>query len=117
MTQYGESESLDLKAKDFVGQNLKAKIAGVEMVHFVANGDQPAQDKPRLKFEGKDKGLVLNVTNVKTLIQAYGPDSDSWAGHEVGLSVQDYSDKGFPPGWVVKALDVEEPEFNDDIPF
>jgi hypothetical protein len=117
MTKYAESKSMDLKAKDFVGKNLRAKIEGVEIVHFEATDKQAAQDKPRLKFVGKEKGLVLNFTNTQTLVKAYGSESDSWIGHDISLTVEDYNDKGFGYGWIVKALDVKAPDFDDDIPF
>lgn len=117
MKQYAQSESAYLKAKEFVGKNLKVTIAKVEIVHFEANESKPERDLPALRFEGKDKGLVLNSTNTQALCEAYGGDSDQWIGREIGLSVKDYGDKGFPPGWVVKPLGIPEPEFEDDIPF
>lgn len=117
MTKYATSESNYLKAKDFIGKNLKVKIAGVEIVHFEASDTKPERDLPALKFVGKEKGLVLNTTNTQALCTAYGPDSDSWAGHEVGLSVKSYEEKGFGHGWIVTPLDVKEPEFDDSIPF
>ena len=117
MSKYGHSDSKDLKAADFVGKNLKVVIEAVEIRHYPATDDKPANDKPVLTFLGKEKGLVLNATNTKTLITAYGPDSDSWVTHEIGLTVADYTDRGFGHGWVVTALDVEPEDFDDDIPF
>jgi hypothetical protein len=117
MTKYAESQSKDLKAAEFVGKNIKVRIASVTIQHFEATDQQPAQDKPRLTFVGKEKGLILNTTNTQTLVKAYGGDSDSWIGHEIGLTVKDYSDKGFGHGWIVTPLDVEGPAFNDEIPF
>lgn len=116
-TKFGESKSNDLKAADFVGKNLKVTIAGVTISHFPETEKQEAQDKLRLTFSGKEKGLVLNTSNTKLLIDAYGKDTDGWVGHEIGLSVADYRDKGFSYGWVVKPLDVATPEFEDSIPF
>ena len=117
MSKYATSDSKDMKAADFIGKNIKAVISGVEIREYPAKEDQPASSKPALSFEGKEKQLVLNATNTKTLCTAYGNDSDGWAGHEVGLTTVDYTDKGFGHGWVVKPLDVEEPDFDDDIPF
>ncbi len=116
-TKFAESKSNDLKAADFVGKNLKVKIAGATVVHFPETEKQEAQDKLRLTFVGKEKGLVLNTSNTKILMDAYGKDTDGWAEHEIGLSVADYRDKGFSYGWIVKPLDVAEPEFEDEIPF
>lgn len=117
MSQYSTSDSKDLKAKDFVGKNLKVKISGVTVRDYPATDDHAASSKPVLSFEGKEKTLVLNATNTKTLCDAYGADSDGWVNREIGLTVADYTDKNFGYGWVVKALDVPEPEFDDAIPF
>ena len=117
MTKFSQSDSKDLKAADFVGRNLKVVISGVEIRNYEAKEGQPATSKPALSFEGKEKQLVLNATNTKTLCDAYGTDSDGWKGHEIGLTVKDYSDKGFGHGWIVTPLDVEGPEFDDEIPF
>ena len=117
MSKYSESGSKDLKAADFVGKNLKVVISAVEIRKYPASEDKPANEKPVLSFEGKEKGLVLNATNTKVLCTAYGNDDDGWIGHEIGLSTADYTDKGFGHGWVITALDVEPEEFDDEIPF
>ena len=117
MTKYAESQSKDLKAAEFDGKNLRVRIASVAIQHFDATDQQAAQDKPRLTFVGKEKGLILNSTNTQTLVKAYGPNSDAWLHHEIGLTTKDYSDKGFGHGWIVTPLDVKGPDFNDEIPF
>ena len=117
MTKYAESQSKDLKAADFVGKNLKVRIAAVTIQHFDATEQQAAQEKPRLTFVGKEKGLILNSTNTQTLVRAYGANSEGWVNHEIGLTTKDYSDKGFGHGWIVTPLDVKGPDFEDDIPF
>lgn len=117
MSKYAESQSKDLKAADFIGKNLKVRIASVTIQHFDATEQQAAQEKPRLTFVGKEKGLILNSTNTQTLVKAYGPSSEEWINHEVGLTTKDYSDKGFGHGWIVTPLDVKAPDFEDDIPF
>lgn len=114
MTQYAITESNDLKAADFIGKNLKVKIAQVEVRNYPARDGQPASDKAVLYFEGKEKTLVLNKTNTKILINAYGKDSDNWVGSEVGLSTHETE---LGTGWVVKPLDVKEPEFDDGVDF
>jgi hypothetical protein len=104
MSKYGQSESNDLKAKDFVGKNLKVTISKWEIRQFPATDKMPANEKPVLHFEGKEKTLVLNATNVNKLCEAYGHDAD-------------YTSKGFGHGWVVTPLDVTPPDFDDEIPF
>ena len=82
MQKYAGSESDWLKAADIQGKNVKVVIREVGEIHFDAEGDvnstsyKPAQDKATLKFEGSDKGMVLNVTNTRTLLAAYGPNSE-----------------------------------------
>ena len=115
MSKYSGSEGRWLKAADMLGQNLSVVISNVEILSFDAEGSKPASERAALLFEGKEKGLVLNPTNNKYLCKTYGADSDSWIGHQVGLSTVEYDD--FKPGWAVKALDVEETPFDDDIPF
>jgi hypothetical protein len=112
MTQFAGSESNWLKAEDIKGKNVKAVIREVSAVHFDAQNDKPAQDKAALKFEGREKGVILNATNTKILINAYGKDSEKWLGKEIGLTTKEY--EGFGSGIVVVILDAD---FDDDIPF
>jgi len=114
MNKYAVTESNDLKAADFKGKNLKVVIERVEVRHYDARNEQPAADKPVLHFVGKEKTLVLNKTNTKYLIGAYGPDSDSWINQEIGLSTHETE---LGTGWIVTPLNVQPPDYNDDIPF
>jgi len=115
MSKYASSDSQDLKAVDFRGQNLKVVISGVTTRTYPARDEQPEQTKPVLAFEGKEKVLVVNAGNTRILCEAYGDFDTDWIGHEIGLSTKDY--EGFGTGWVVTPLDVEAPEFSDEIPF
>lgn len=117
-SKYAESKSNFLKAKDFVGKRVKVTIDSTEEIHYDASENGPERDLLALKFKGKEKKLLLNATNTQILCDAYGPDDDTWIGHEIGLSVADYQSKGFGFGWVIEPLDVEKPEYvEDDIPF
>ena len=116
MRQYGSSgNSNDLKAVDYKGKNLKVVISEVGTRTYPAKESQAEQTKTVLSFEGKEKTLVCNGTNNDILCDAYGDEGADWVGHEIGLTTKDY--EGYGTGWVVKALDVEEPDFDDDIPF
>ncbi len=117
MSKYSKSEGDDLKAADHIGKLFKLVIADISIRDYPATDKQAANSKPVLSFEKTDKALVVNATNTKLLCEAYGDDSEGWKGHEIGLSVADYTDKGYGHGWVVKALDIPEPEFDDSIPF
>jgi hypothetical protein len=114
MNQYAATENNDLKAADFKGKNLKVKIESVEIRHYDARNDQAASDKPVLHFIGKEKTLVLNKTNTKLLISAYGGDSNSWIDQEIGLSTHETE---LGTGWVVAPLNVAPTDFDDTIPF
>jgi len=113
-TKYAQTESNDLKAADFVGKNFKVVISKVEERHYEARGTTPATDKLALHFDGKEKTLVLNKTNARILINAYGAETDDWLGNEIGLSTQETE---LGAGWVVSPLNVAPPDFDSDIPF
>ena len=112
MSKFSSSESKHLKAKDFLGKNLKVAISDVQIVEFEASDGAEAATRAVLLFEGKEKGLVLNATNNDTLCKAYGNDSDGWIGKSIALTTKEY--ENFAPGWIVQALDVE---FDDSLPF
>ena len=114
MNQFATSESNDLKAIDYKGKNFKVRISVVESRHYDAKKDQPASDKGVLSFDGREKTLVLNKTNTRILISAYGADSEGWAGKEIGLSTQETE---LGEGWVVTPLNVAPPDFDDAIDF
>lgn len=118
MSQYkAEGNTTDLQAKDFIGKNLKLTIERVETVTYPADDNKPEQTRAVLYFVGKEKRIVLNGTNTEILCDAYGSDSEGWVGKEIGATTKDYTKKGFGHGWIIKALDAKEPEFDSDIPF
>ena len=45
------------------------------------NGDQ----KPVLRFQGKERGLVLNKTNANIISAKYGEETDLWSGKPLTL--------------------------------
>ena len=114
VTQYTMTNSNDFKAIEYKGESFKATIERIEERHYDARDGQIANDKLVLFFADHEKGLVLNKTNTRILLNAYSPESDKWIGETIGLSTQN-TDKG--EGWVVTALGVKPKEFNDDIPF
>ena len=113
MTQFAGAESKYLKAEDIKGHNIKTKIASVELVEF-ENDDGSKQQKPALKLEGKEKGVVCNATTVQELGMSWGFDSDNWIGKEIGLSTKHYKSLG-KDGIVVTAI--KEFVDNEDVPF
>jgi len=105
--------SNDLKAVDFLGKNLKLTIERVDTVIY-NEGELDENSKTVLYFVGKEKRLVCNASNNEILCNAYGSDDTSWPEKEIGLTTKEYTAEGFPPGWIVSALDAE---FESDIPF
>jgi len=67
-----------LKAADLQDRQHKLVMHRVEMENI---GDD--DKKPVLYFVGKQKGLVLNKTNSKTIATAYGDDTDTWENKEL----------------------------------
>lgn len=117
-----------LKASDLQGRDVTVTIANWTMEKF--NDPQKGeQDKVIIKFQGKEKRLVLNVTNGNTIVGMYGDEMNEWIGKAITLfpTQVDYQ------GRQVEAIRVrlhppqlpsdpppttrEREELNDDIPF
>jgi len=49
----------------------------------VAKESEPPEHKWVLRFDGTDRGMVLNNTNILKLQDHYGDDSDAWVGKRV----------------------------------
>lgn len=108
MTEFtGNSDFL--KSTDLNRKQPLVKIKSVNTRDF--SDEAGTKTKPIIEFEGKDKMMVLNVTNTRRLVEAFGKDSDKWIGKEVQLYVEDTQ---MGPGLRLRA---ELPDFDDDIPF
>lgn len=94
-----------LSAADLGGRNVQVVIDRVEM-ESVAKGEPP---KPVLYFKGKNKGLVLNKTNAKTIAHEYGDDTDDWRDCEIVLFEVMTEFQGNP----VEAIRVRRPTIKD----
>ena len=69
-----------LKASDLQGTQPTVTIANVRMEDIGDDGE-----KAVVRFEGKDKGVVLNKTNATNIATAYGSNTDGWCGKKVVL--------------------------------
>ena len=78
-----------LKATDIGKRKIKVRISHVDMDTV---GDN--EEKPILYFIGKDKGLVLNVTNANRIVAAYGDETEDWGGKDIFVFVEKVSFKG-----------------------
>lgn len=68
-----------IKASDLKGQQVTVKMERIE--HETIGDD----NKVVLYFQGKEKGLVLNVTNKNMIVDTYGPETDEWIAQPVIL--------------------------------
>jgi len=68
-----------LKAGDIGNKQVRVVIDRVEM------RDVGDDHKPVVFFQGKEKGVVLNVTNARAIAQYYGEEMEEWGGQEIIL--------------------------------
>ena len=74
------SESRYLRADDLRGREVEVTIAGAETVDL-----SDGKTKIALSFTGKEKLLVLNVTNARAIEDVLGDETDQWVGHRIVL--------------------------------
>ena len=75
-----------LKAADIPDDRPVNVVMDHVTIENVAGNDNPDDEKPVLYFQGKTKGMVLNKTNSGILSDAYGDETDDWAGKPVQLT-------------------------------
>jgi hypothetical protein len=86
--QIAQQEESDMDIRKFVGQNF-IKIADVRDAPLrmqIAAINEGKYEKPDVVFETGET-LSLNTINARTLMRAYGPESDSWIGKEIELAL------------------------------
>lgn len=72
--------SKTLKASDLNGSNVSVTISHVEIEKMGSD------NKPVVYFEGKQKGLVLNKTNAKRIVEITGSsETEDWKGYVIVL--------------------------------
>lgn len=91
-----------LKAADIKGQRVMVTMESISIKKIGDDGEE----KPVLRFIGKDKGLVLNKTNAGMIAHFYGPETDDWMGRQIGLHVEPVSFQGR----IVDAIRVAVPQ-------
>jgi hypothetical protein len=72
-----------VKAADLEGKSTLWTISHIEMETMGFGEDK--KTLPVLYFDEVDRGLVLNRTNANTIVDAYGDESDDWAGKPIVL--------------------------------
>lgn len=86
MPDISEVFSSSLKATDLgpVGSKVIVQIAEVEPVEFKGKDGSP-QHKLRLSFVGKNKTMICNITNAKSIAKHHGSDYHKWIGKKITL--------------------------------
>lgn len=85
-----------LKAADFpLNQDAILTMHSVR-VEKVGGNQNPDEQKPVLYFHETDKGLVLNVTNAKTIEVLYGPETTAWSNRQISLFTMQTEFQGKP---------------------
>ena len=70
-----------VKAADLNGKPRPLTIRTCVMEELGQGSDK--ETKPVLYFNGAQKGLVLNKTNTKVIVEAYGKETINWEGKPV----------------------------------
>lgn len=73
--KYASAEDIVKAGKD----NVICEILGVGEQKFT-NKDNIEERKLTITLEGISKPIVLNKTNLKIIMGAYGPETDEWIG-------------------------------------
>lgn len=71
-------------AYDLQGRDVTLTIARAIPGDITGEGGKKSK-KPVVYFEGKNKGLVLNITNVRTIGALYGFEAKEWAGKRITI--------------------------------
>ena len=71
-------------AYDLGGRDVTVTISRVIPGEVTGEGGKKSK-KPVVYFQGKNKGLVLNITNVKTIGALYGFEAKEWVGKRITI--------------------------------
>lgn len=73
-----------ITAHDLLKRDVTVTIETLAIEELRAHGGRK-EKKPVLYFVGKDKGLVLNRTNVDLIAKLHGKETDGWIGQKITL--------------------------------
>ena len=115
------ADSKHIKAEDFkLDQKLKLKVSDVNMELMPAREGKPARNRFILSFQGKEKGLVLNVTNQGFIEARLGSRPNAWIGAEIVLhrTTTLYAGQMVPAFRIIEATKGTPPPADDsEVPF
>ena len=98
-----------LKAEELKGRHVSLEIEQAELVTF--GSDDPKEHKIGLFFKNRERGIVLNKTNTKKLVDTWGAETDEWIGKSITASPNN------TPLGIGFSINPIEDDFNDEIPF
>ena len=73
-----------IRGADLMGKDVTVNIASVTVEEVVRGGGK-TEKKPHVRFEGKERSLILNRTNAKIVSKLYGKFTDAWVGKRITL--------------------------------
>lgn len=104
-----------LKASD-LPEGAAVKLVIDKIVVETIKNDDGESDKPVLYFKNKEKGFVLNSTNLKMLVALFGDDIDAPCTETVVLyrTMVDFRGQMVP---ALRLRGVDQGALEDDVPF
>lgn len=81
-----------LKAADLNGQSVTVTIQSVTLEELGKGRD--AESKLIIAFAGKDKKLICNKTNARTIEKLYGDETDNWVGKRITIAPREVEFQG-----------------------
>jgi hypothetical protein len=95
----------EFPSKYLKSADLKGKMARLQIAHV--DSEEIGKDRKLVAyFRGKERGMVLNKTNAKTIAEAFGDETDNWTGADIEV----FSMKVDYQGRMVDGLRVRIPE-------
>lgn len=102
-----------LKASDLNGRAVVVTIANVELVEL--GKDRDKETKLLITFVGKQRGLICNKTNSRTIEKVLGSDdTDDWIGHKIIIEPREV-EFGSDMVWAIR-VSLKNPELPQAAP-
>jgi hypothetical protein len=94
-----------LEAADLQGKRVPVVIDSVHEQAKLKSDRGDDETKPLFRLRGKDKGWVLNSTNLDSIAEVYGHEADKWIGKVVVIYAAKV--KAFGEYWQAIRVDVD----------
>lgn len=69
---------------DLAGNDVVVTIASIKLADVIGSGGKKSQ-KALVTFRGKEKGMVMGATCLKTIAGLYGDDYTGWVGKAITI--------------------------------